>query len=377
MNFARFSFSLLSLLFAAVMAQAQSDLAPAPLVITEVPPVRLEQRGAVQWADFGQDAYGSLRIQLPADVPSRELKVRLGEKLDAAGAIDRQPGGSVNYCELSLPVQSGQTAYQLQLPAGRFPAGNVSKAIPGIGEIEPFRYAEIEGLAQPLEKSNLCQLFVHAPFDDNASFFECSDETLNAVWHLCKHTMKATTAFGIYIDGNRERTPYEADAYINMLSHYACDLDPRVARNTFAYLLNHPTWPTEWSLHMPMIAAEDYLATGDPQLAQDHYDALKKKLMMNRAREDGLLRATAIVDWPPSERDDYNDGKPAPGDSRQIGPVINTVANAFYYHALREMAMLARALKKEDDARHFETSAAQVYKSFKDVFFDEARGVYI
>jgi hypothetical protein len=27
----------------------------------------------------------------------------------------------------------------------------------------------------------------------------------------------------IYVDGDRERIPYEADAYINMLSHYAVD----------------------------------------------------------------------------------------------------------------------------------------------------------
>ena len=377
MNFARFNFSLWLLFSAAVMTRAQSDFQPVPPVITEVTPVSLEQRGAVQWADFGQDAYGSLKIQLPAGVPSGELKVRLGEKLDAAGAIDRQPGGSVNYREVSIPIQSGQTIYELQLPTRKFPAGNVSRPVQGIGEIEPFRYVEIEGLAQPLAKSNLCQLTVHTLFDDDASAFESSDATLNAVWNLCKHTMKATTAFGFYIDGDRERTPYEADAYINQLSHYACDLDPLVARATFSYLLAHPTWPTEWSFHMPMIAAEDYLARGDLQLARDHYDALKKKLMMNRAREDGLLRAYAIVDWPQSERDGYNNGKPAPDDNRQIGPVINTVANAFYYHALCEMAMLAHALNNTDDAQDFETAAAKVYASFNRVFFDETRGIYI
>lgn len=377
MNVARFSFSLWLLFSAAVVARAQSDFQPVPPMITEVTPVRLELRGAVQWADFGEDAYGSLKITLPADAPSGELTVRLGEKLAAAGAIDRRPGGSVNYREVTLPLQSGRSVYQLQLPIRKFPAGNVSRPVPGIGEIEPFRYVEIEGLAWSLEKSNLCQLAVHAPFDDDAAAFESSDATLNAVWHLCKHTMKATTAFGLYIDGDRERTPYEADAYINQLSHYACDLDLRMARATFSWLLAHPTWPTEWSFHMPMIAAEDFLATGDPQLARDHYDALKKKLMMNRAREDGLLRAYAIVDWPPSERDGYNNGKPAPGDNRQIGPVINTVANAFYYHALCEMAMLAQALKKADDAQHFETAAAQVHKSFNRVFFDGARGIYI
>jgi hypothetical protein len=105
----------------------------------------------------------------------------------------------------------------------------------------------------------------------------------------------ATTAFGIYIDGERERVAYEGDSYINLLSHYACDLDPSVARHTFEHLLKYPTWPTEWSLTMPMIAEADYEATGDPVLAARQYETLKGKLMMNKAREDGLIRASAIV----------------------------------------------------------------------------------
>ncbi len=94
--------------------------------------------------------------------------------------------------------------------------------------------------------------------------------------------MEATTVIGIYVDGDRELTPYEADAYINQLSFYACDLDPRVARSTFDFLLQYPTWPTEWSFHVPMIAAEDYLATGDLEMARDNWDALKAKLLMTR-----------------------------------------------------------------------------------------------
>lgn len=368
-------------LLAAATAQTQSgggtQPAPAPLQITPVTPVRLEQRRNFCFVDFGRDAYGSLQIKVPSNSPSGELKVRIGEKLDATGAIDRRPGGSVNYREMSLVIHAGKRDYQLQIPPRKFPAGNASGPIPGVGEIEPFRYAEIEGLSGPVDKSDITQSFVHAPFDDNASDFESSDETLNAVWDLCKHTMKATTAFGIYIDGDRERTPYEADAYINQLSRYACDLDPRLARFTFSYLLAHPTWPTEWSFHMPMMAAEDYLATGELQLARNHYDALKKKLMLDRTREDGLLRASAIVDWPAAERDDYNDNVVDPKQPKQAGPQINTVANAFYYHALREMALLGHALRKDDDARDFEAAALRVDESFNRVFFDKTRGIYI
>ena len=343
------------------------------LEVTHVRPVRLERRGSIEFVDFGRDAYGTLRIKFAGDPSPARLKVRIGEKLGAGGSIDPRPPGSVNYRETELAVGPGERDYRVEFPARRR-GGSAVDTPPEIGRIEPFRYVEIDGLAPGA--AGFEQWFVHAPFDDDASSFESSDPTLNAVWDLCKHTVKATTAFGVYIDGDRERTPYEADAYIDQLSHYACDLDPRVARYSIEYLLKHPTWPTEWSFHMPMMAAEDYRATGDARIARENYDALKSKLMIGKARADGLLRASAVVDWPAAERDGYNDGTADPKERKQVGPEINTVANAFYYHALREMALLARATAHNDDVRDFDSKARQVRESFNRVFFDEVRGLY-
>ena len=365
-----------ALVTATVLALSTGWAEPVKLAVTPVEPTAMEKRGEVWFVDFGKDAYGNLQLTFPGEAPAATLAVRLGEKLDASGAIDRQPPGSVNFRELTLVTHPGQLVYKLNIPSkpAHLKPGAVGTP-PDIGEVTPFRYAEIEGYTQPLDKSEVRQLFVHAPFDEQASSFESSDPTMNAVWNLCKHTMKATTAFGLYIDGERERVPYEGDAYINMLSHYACDLDPRVAHETLEYLLKHPTWPTEWSLHMPMMAAADYEATGDPAPAARNYDALKKKLLMGKARADGLLRAGAIVDWPEGERDGYNNGQKFPGD-RQLGPEYNTVVNAFYYHALQGMTALAKALDKPDEARELEAKAKQVYTSFNANFFDAARGLY-
>lgn len=347
---------------------------PVPLCVTEVAPARVERRGGVLFADFGKAAYGNLTAEFAGDPPAGEVTVRLGERLTERGEIERRPPGSINYREVKLAIRPGQRVYPLAIPSKPFHTGRSPvKMPPRIGEVTVFRYAEIEGVLP----ATVRQSCIHAPFDDNAADFECSDETLNAVWALCKHTMKATTAFGVYIDGERERIPYEADAYINQLSHYACDLDPRVARATFEHLLAHPTWPTEWSLHMPMIAAADFLATGDPVLARGHYEALKGKLLMEKTRLDGLLSVSAIVDWPAGERDGYNDGVTDPANPKQVGPVVNTVANAFFYHALGRMALLARALNKEDEAHDFDRKATQVYESFNRIFFDSRQGLYV
>ena len=351
---------------------------PRPkLQITPIQPAKFEKRGTLYFADFGNDAYGNLQITLPVDTPASNLTVRLGEKLNADGQIDRTPPGSVNFREISLATKVGQQKYQLEIPTK--PRHQNKAAVhtpPSIGEITPFRYAEIESPIA-LQASNVRQLSVHTAFDDNASSFHSSDDTLNAIWNLCKHTMKATTSFGVFIDGERERIPYEADAYINELSYFANDPNPAIGRATTEHLLAHPTWPTEWSFHMPMLAEADYQMTGDPLLASRNYEALKGKLMMDKTRADGLLSAPAIVDWPDAERDGYNSDSPNRNQGQQVGPQINTVANAFYYHALQKMAVLAQALGKGEDTRLFRDKAAQLYKAYNATFFDPARGTYI
>lgn len=364
----------------AVMPTKTIVLVPPKREFTAIAPAKVEKRGDVTFADFGLDYFGNLHLILPADAPAATMTIRFGEKLNADGSIDRKLPGSISFVETTLQTVTGYSDWVPLIPIKSGPQ-SAAKAIrlpDEIGNITPFRYVEIENCPVELSTDNLRQLAVHTAFDDDASSFVSSDETLNAVWDLCKHTMKATTAFGVYVDGERERLPYEADAYINMLSHFAVDLNPEVARYTTEYLLAHPTWPTEWSLHMPMIAAQEYRANGDTALAARNYDALVAKLMMDKARaDDGLIRASAIVDWPAAERDGYNDGVADPDKKQQVGPMINTVANAFYYYSLREMALLARALGKDDDNTEFNTKAEQVYKSFNTTFFDEKRGIYL
>jgi hypothetical protein len=346
-------------------------------VVTSVPPQRQEVHGDTLFADFGQDAYGTLELTFHVPPPAGKYIVRLGEKLSAGGTIDRKPPGSVNYREIELVPRDGRRVYKLEIPSKPAHRNPAAVKMPAqIGEVTPFRYAEIEGPPGALTDAHMIQLAAHAPFNEAASDFQSSDPTLNAVWSLCKQTMKATTAFGIYIDGERERTPYEADTYINMLSHYACDLDPSVARATFEHLLAHPTWPTEWSLQMPMIAEADYEATGDPALAAGDYETLRSRLLGRTTRADGLLVASAIVDWPAGERDGYNGGMVDPHQKKQVGPMVNTVANAFYFRALQSMSRLASALGKQSDATMFSQKADNVRAAFNAVFFDPARGIY-
>jgi hypothetical protein len=250
-----------------------------------------------------------------------------------------------------------------------------------VGEVMPFRYCEITGCPVPLKADAIAMVAVNYPFDDTASDFRSSDKTLDAVWELCKYSIKATSFCGVYVDGDRERIPYEADAYINQLSHYGTDREYTLARHSHEYLIRHPTWPTEWALHSVLMAWADYAYTGDRESMAAFYEDLKAKTLHELARHDGLIttknipksvlkkihigRLRDIVDWPKGERDGY--------DFKEI----NTVVNVFHYESLVLFARIADALGKKADADAFARKAERVAKAINGKLFDAKRGVYV
>ena len=183
--------------------------------------------------------------------------------------------------------------------------------------------------------------------------------------------IKATTFAGVYVDGDRERIPYEADAYLNQLSHYTTDRDIQMARDTFDHLMANATWPTEWATHLIFMVHADWMHTGDTGWLAPRYESLKSKLLLERARSDGLITSSPahikkgdLVDWPVTERDGF------------VFTPVNTVANAFYLRGLALMADLARVLKRDADAADYGSRELSARAAFQAKLFDATRGVY-
>ena len=194
------------------------------------------------------------------------MTVHFGEDFKD-GRINRKPPGTVRYAVAETRINGAapsrrraaaderntQTSHATTPPAVLTP--------PEWGVVLPFRWVEIEGWPGELRPQYIVRKSAFAStWDDNAAAFESSDEMLNRIWELCRYSIKATTFAGVYVDGDRERIPYEADAYLNQLSHYCTDNDLQMARDTFDWLMKHPTWPTEWAFHMIFMAHADYRA---------------------------------------------------------------------------------------------------------------------
>ena len=194
--------------------------------------------------------------------------------------------------------------------------------------------------------------------------------------------MFATSFAGQFVDGDRERIPYEADTYVSQLNWYAISSDYAYPRRSVEYLFSHSTWPTEFKQISILSAWADWMWTGDRALLERHYDLLKgEKLLMSRRRGDGLLVSGGerrphpyttnrfgladIVDWPPSERDGF--------EFRDV----NAVVNAFHYRDLVAMSEIAAAIGKTADAEAFKVQARETYEAFQRVFFDQGTGLYL
>lgn len=308
--------------------------------------------------------------------------------------MNRHPEGTVRYEEYKLPLKKGRQIYSVIIVKDRRNTSGSAIPMPDyIGQVLPFRYCEIEGKGFHLKRKDVVREVVHYPFNDDASSFRCNDDTLNQIYDLCKYSIKATSFAGIYVDGDRERTPYAADTYINQLGHYGVDREYSMARRTYKYILNHPTWPTEWVLQTALIAWNDYLYTGDNRMLWSTYQQLKPDLLTTLQERNGLISTTTglqtpeflasikskgkikdIVDWPSRGKGlNEKDGGETDGF---VFTDYNAVVNAYYDEGLKVMSYLARALGKDKESQKYLQQAESVGLLFNHSFWNKDKNCY-
>ena len=203
--------------------------------------------------DFGRAAFAALNLTLtwqPRDpaLSHGTINIDVGEK-NRGNAVDQKPGGGIIHARFQLALQPGKHTYPVPIP--RFvPHYPESQALPRqLREVIPFRYCQIWPGTESVQVEDAQQLRLNIEFDDQASSFVSSSEALDQVYDLCKYSIKVNTFNGDYAGSERERMLYEADTYIEQMSHYAIDREYAIARYSSANMIYHATWPTEWIPH--------------------------------------------------------------------------------------------------------------------------------
>ncbi|RIJ50126.1 alpha-L-rhamnosidase [Maribellus luteus] len=353
---------------------------------TQKEPVLFKKVSEGNWfADFGQAAFATADFSITSDVEGQKIRIYLGERKNEDLSVHKNPGRSnIGFFQTEIELKKGTHTYQVKIPphSARYP--HSQKMAPFYPEVVPFRYTEIESDGK-IKVNSITQEALYYLFDDSQSAFNSPNENLNKVWDLCKYTLKATPFLGVYSDGNRERMPYEADAYIQQLGHYAVDREFSAARYSLAFLVSHASWPSEWQMHTVMMAREHYMHTGDTEFLAMIYNDLKKKTLIDLQREDGLIstktgkltpevlkgihftgeRFRDIVDWPPVENDNYEFAD------------YNTVVNSFYFYSLKCMSEIAAALGKNEDSNFYKTHTEKVKQSILRNMFDTQKGYFV
>jgi hypothetical protein len=207
----------------------------APVQLVSQPPAQITNVApGVILVDFGRVAFGNVRFS-PPEGATDAITVHFGETFQA-GRIDRKPPGTVRYNAVRLTLQGAQPVVAAP-PADVRNTEQVSdKHPPAVltpaewGVVLPFRWVEIEGWPGELKPEQIVrQAAFPATWDDDAASFQCSDELLNRIWELCRYSIKATLFAGVYVDGDRERIPYEADG-VGPEIQAKPGLEPRLGR---------------------------------------------------------------------------------------------------------------------------------------------------
>lgn len=347
----------------------------------------------LQFIDFGKAAFGRVKLTVDSKLKGDSLLINVGEVITKHGRIDEKPGGSRRYKKVTLPLMQGKHTYTITIKKEKRNTGNAAIKMPEyIGDVYPFRYCEVEGKAAVL---NVVRETATYPFNDYSSHFECADPVLNDIWEFCKYSIKATSFAGIYVDGDRERIPYEADAYVNQLSHYGVDDDFTLARRSQEYMLFNPTWPTEWILCSVLMAWKDYQYTGNEDFIRKYYTDLKQKAFTSLTDKNGLISTRTgkltkevqkaihftgrnmrdIVDWPHSGMLGLSNDDSGETDGF-VFTDYNTVVNAYHNKVLQAMSVFANIVGEREDSKYYTKRVEEHKEAFNKLFFDSDKGYY-
>jgi len=330
--------------------------------------------------DLGKTWFAALAIAGTAETRGTSLDVRMGERLGADGLLDPAPYGSVRFQETSVTLGEGLTLVPLRdLDARGMPDGIA---------VMPVRYIEIKGWPHGLDPTAVkTTAYISQNYVPVGSLHftgaDARSADLNRLFELGRHTMVATSFMDLFVDGDRERLAYQADALINQRGWYALTGDTKVARRTLEELFREPTWPSEWMSQTVLLAWEIYQADGDIDHLREIYDRLVTFTLADFIDETGLINTydkgkaekfvsatnadylEDIVDWPPVERDGYE------------MVAHNTVVNAFAHAAFVGMGRIADVLNKKSDAERYRGQAESLRTAMLTQLTDPSTGLYV
>ena len=253
-----------------------------------------------------------------------------------------------------------------------------------------YRYLKLIGLKEALPLEAISASRVRTDYSTNASF-ACSDENMNAIYHMVHNTLKNLSLGGYIVDCPQiERLGYGGDGnasaltaqtffnlaplYMNWMQAWSdCQREdggmPHTAPNPYT-AGGGPYWcgfiiPASW---------QTYMNYGDKRLMERHYTVMQKWLGYAESYQvDGLLKQ-----WPNTEYRGWylGDWVPPMGIDPQDPKSIDIVNNCFLSDCYGMMAKIAKVLGKETDIPGYKQKQEALKSRIHETFFDAEKNNY-
>ena len=326
--------------------------------------------------DMGQNVAGYPEITVVGHA-GQQLKITPGETLDKNGLVDQRQTGRPHYYTYILRGEGkevrGERNAEVWHP--RF-------------SYYSFRYLQIEGDIDVLKKVESCFVYNSA---ERTGSFECSNPRINAthqiidrairsnwqaVWTDCPSREKLGWLEQDWLNGEALVYNYDARRMIEQTMQNIVDAQhddgsmPEIAPE---YTQFTGTWARpfqespEWGgaiIALPLLYWQHY---GDLDLADRHYDAMKRYLAYLVSQDSCFILNMGLGDWY-----DYGPGKAGFSKNTPV-PLVST---AHYYQWMCYMYVLAKHLGHKQDAEWFNLRADSIRNSFNRTFYDAKKKTY-
>jgi len=201
----------------------------------------------------------------------------------------------------------------------------------------------------------------HYEWDDADTHFDSSNSTLNSVFELMRYTLQAGV-LDTYTDSNtRERRPYEADGFIASAARILVQREYMWPRHSHAWVIQYPTSLVEWKQLTPFMGWQDYMATGQPDLARAFTETMYDRTMISYLENGtGILDTSKmgqhIVDWMPKGREEDE----TVGLGEFTASNHTSVSNAYCAHGLELLSKMMKAAGDDEKAADFGKQASDL-----------------
>ena len=220
--------------------------------------------------DFGQEIQGGVVLSMTGTAGHR-VKIAAGELMgEANDEFNRRTNVTAYDQWLGTTDYVGQTwGYEFTWTM-RDGSQSITQH-----NYQNFRYLELTFLDGPRPSDlSVGAWSVAYEWVQGQSAFSSSNATLDRVWKLCADTLRYVV-LDTYTDSNtRERRPYESDGMIAAQNRGLLQRDHMWQRHSASWVLEYPTWPIEWQQQTPMLALDDWMATGTADLAEAYSERL-------------------------------------------------------------------------------------------------------